>query len=169
MPDPMLTNPAAAFAPPASYLTYTDKDGNDIEYGRQVRPMRANDTISRYSVVGLVGATATVPASVEILDVSDAIANFVCVGVALEAGVAGDIISICTFGLTLVRIDDTGTVALGDIVTKHASTDGAVALIANGTWTADATAAAGPGKALGFFVGPEVGTSNLAPMWFTKF
>lgn len=170
MPEAIITTPKGpTYQTVTTWTTYKDDDGREIEYGKTCRPYRANETITKGQFVAFVAATATVPLSVEVLDVSDAIANFVCCGVAQEAGVAGDIISVCIEGPCIANIDDTGTTALGDIVTKHATTDGAAAVIANATWTADATAAGGPGKALGFYLGAEIGTTNQSPIYFHKF
>lgn len=171
MPEAIVTTPTGPlWATVSDFTTYVDGDSKAIQYGQQCVPMRANAAITKYDLVGLVAATTTVPLSVEQLDVSDAFAEFVCFGIAQEAATAaGDIIQVCTRGVSLVNIGNSGAIALGDIAVKHGSTDGCATLIASGTWTADATAAAGPGKAVGVFLGPEVGTSNTAPVYFWKF
>ena len=164
MPEAMLTNPAAALAVPSDYTTYKDKDGNLIQYGQTVKPFRANDTIAKWAPVALVAATATVPMSVENLDISDAFAGLMFIGVAQEAGVAGDIISVCTEGVTLVKCD-TGDPVFGDVVIKGAS-DGTVttAGTAGGTWDASDVA----GTAFGVFLDVE-DASDFAPMYVHKF
>lgn len=167
MSGTQITNPKGAFVTVSDYTTYVDATGNPVPYYQEVCQLRANEAITVNQLVGLVAATASVPLSVEPLDVSDAFASLVCIGVALEAASTGDLVSVCIRGPVLVNIDDTGTCTLGDVVIKHATTDGAAGNggTLGGTWDAADVA----GTALGVYLGAEVGTSNKAPIWFQKF
>lgn len=164
MPDAVLTNPNAALAIPSDYTTYKDKDGNLIQCGQRILPFRANDTIAQWDAVAIIGATATVPVSVEKLDISDAFAGLMFIGVAQEAGVAGDIISVCVEGVTLVKTD-TGDPVYGDVVIKGAA-DGQVTTAGTlgGTWDGSDVA----GTAFGVFLDVE-NASDFAPMYVHKF
>lgn len=164
MPDVIVANPLANFSKPADFTTYLDKDGNLIQYGATFEVFRANAAIDKWAPVSLVGAVAATPLSVKELVVAEL--AFTCIGVAQEAGVAGDLISVCTRGVTLVQID-TDDPVFGDIVVVGGG-NGQVGSVAQATWSADATAAAGPGKALGIFLDVE-GTTDVAPIYFHKF
>lgn len=168
MGDGNIFNPGAAGLSVTAFTSYVDATGQVLPYYRQQVQLRANEAIAAGQLIGLVGATATVPLSAEPLDVSDAFASLVCFGVAAEAAAAaGDLVSIVTDGPVIVNIDDTGACVLGDVVIKHATTDGAAGNggTLGGTWDAADVA----GTALGVYLGPEIGTSNQAPIWFRKF
>lgn len=164
MPDTVVTNPGAAFAKPSDFTTYTDANGNLIEYGGTDYYFRCNETITKYQAVAFVAATATVPLSVEVLDVSDAFASAVFAGVAMEGGVAGDIIRVRQRGITLVKVD-TGDPVFGDVAIKGAS-DGTLTTAGTlgGTW--DGSDVAGTG--LGVFLDVE-NASDLAPIYLRPF
>lgn len=150
MPEAMLTNPTAAFAPSSDYTTYLDGDGNLIQMGQRIIQIRANDTIAKWQSVALVAATATVPLSCELLDVSDALkATNLYLGVAQEAGVAGDIIRVCTQGVTLAKVDTTDPVSGSAVVIGAA--DGQVGALLIGSQ--DATVVAN--TVLGVFLDVE--------------
>lgn len=155
MPGNEITNPKGAFRSVTSYLTYVDDAGELITYERIVAQYRANDTIAQYNAVGFVAATATVPLSVELLDVSDATAAASFAGVAVEAATAGDLVTIVVQGPAIVTIDN-GTPAFLDYAIKHATVDGC--LIASPA--PDATTVAG--TLLGVWLSAEIGTSNTA-------
>lgn len=159
MPESVVTNPAAAFARPADYTTYLDANGNLIEYGGTDRYYRCSAAVAKWSAVALVAATASTPLSIEELDVSDAFAAIAFVGVAQEAGAAGDIIRVREDGVTLVKVD-TGDPVFGDVAIKGAS-DGTLttAGTAGGTW--DGSDVAGTG--LGMFLDVE-NAADLAPI-----
>lgn len=155
MPPNTVTNVKGAFQSITSFLTYKTDSGEEISYARSVSQFRANDTILATQAVGFVAATAGVPLSVELLDVSDATAAASFAGVAATGGVAGDIIDVVVNGPAIVSIDD-GTPAFLNFAIKHATVDGA--LIASPA--PDATTVAG--TLLGVFVSAEIGTTNTA-------
>ena len=164
MPEATITNPGGAYAGSADFTAYTDRVGNLIQYGQEVHPFRANEAIAKWQVVALVAATTTVPLSVEVLDVSDAFAGLVQIGVAQAAAAAGAFVPVCTRGVTLVQVD-TGDPIFGDVAIKGAS-DGTATTAGTlgGTWDgSDVT-----GSALGFFLDVE-NSSDLAPMFVWKF
>lgn len=150
-----ISNPKGAFQSVTSFLTYKTDSGEEISYSRQEDTFRANDTILATQAVGFVAATATVPLSVELLDVSDATAAASFAGVAADGGVAGDIIRVVRRGPAIVSIDD-GTPAFLNFAIKHATVDGA--LIASAAPDASTVA----GTLLGVFLSAEIGTTNTA-------
>ena len=115
MPEQTLTNPLAAYSKSADLTTYLNANGSMLDLGQSYGFWRANEALTKWAAVALVAATATVPPSVELLDVSDAYAQTLFIGVAQDACVAGGIVKVCKAGLTLVQIDTddpiTGSVA----------------------------------------------------------
>jgi hypothetical protein len=158
MPDATLTDPRGALRIVSDFTTGKDSAGNPLNDAGDYDFWRANDTIVFGDLVGLVAPTATVPISVEKLDVSDAFASFVCVGVAQEGGVAGDTIKVLNHGITLINIGDTAAIAIGDAVIKHATTDGAAGKVA--VASIDATIITG--NVFGNYLAGEIGTTDQA-------
>lgn len=158
MPATMINTPLGAPFTVSDFTTNRDSAGNQIQYPQQVEFYRCNDTVAQYDLVGLVAPTTTVPVSVELLDVSDAFASFVCVGVAQEAGTAGQTIAVCTHGITLINIGDTASIAIGDAVIKHATTDGKAGKVA--VASIDATIIVG--NVFGNYLAAEVGSTDTA-------
>lgn len=163
MPTQMIDNPAAAFQSVTDYLTYKAANGEELAYPRTVDTFVANDTIAVGDWVAFVAvAGASGPGlRVEKMDVSDATAAMLKAGVAREAATAGEMLQVTTRGVALCNIGDTAAVALGDAAVKHATTDGASGRIANAS--IDATTVTG--TILGTYLGPEIGTTNQAPVW----
>lgn len=165
MPEAIVTNPlTAAYAGASDFTTFKDRDGNDIQYGQDVRYFRANEAITKWQVVALVAATTSVPVSVEPVDVSDAFAGLVMLGVAQETVAAGALVRVVVEGITLAQVD-TGDPVFGDVAIKGAS-DGTctTAGTLGGTWDgSDVT-----GTALGIFLDVE-DAANLAPLYVHKF
>jgi hypothetical protein len=155
MPANQILNPMGAFQTVTSFLTYVDANGQEIQYERVTAQYRANDTIAAKNAVGFVAATAGVPLSVELLDVSDATAAASFAGVATESAVAGDVITIVVQGPAIVTINN-GTPAFLDFAIKHATVDGC--LIASPA--PDATTVAG--TLLGVWLSAEIGTTDTA-------
>lgn len=143
----------------SDFRTNVDADGGLIVEPWSVKWYRANEAIAAKQAVAFVAPTATVPLSVEVLDVSDAIATLMFCGVALAAAAAGAIVPIAVFGPVVVSIDD-GAPTVGDVAIKHATVDGA--LISGGTLggTWDGSDVAGAG--VGVWLTAEIGTSNTA-------
>lgn len=164
MPEAILTSPKGGYGRVTDFTTYKDTDGAEIRYDQRCGNYRCNETIAKYQAVALVAATATVPLSVEVLDISDAIAGLVFIGVAQQAGVAGDVISVCVEGVTLVKVD-TGDPVFGDVAIKGAS-DGTLttAGTAGGTWDGSDVA----GTACGIFLDVE-DANDYAPLYVHKF
>ena len=160
----LITNPSAAFQKVSDFLTYEDDSDNLLDYPRVVDTFIAAGTIAKNDWVGFVGASATAALKVEKLDVSDAFAATVCIGVALEGAAAGDRVQVVTRGVAICNINDTGTIALGDVAVKHATADGASGVTAIASL--DATVVAG--SILGIYLGPEIGTTGFAPVWVQK-
>lgn len=148
-----IANPGNVWGEVANPLT----SGNAMNHGAQIVTVRANDTIAAKNAVGWVAPTATVPLSVELLDVSDATAAAVFAGVALDSGVAGEMIRVVVEGPCIVTVDD-GTPVFGVYAIKHATVDGCVIATA----TVDASTLAG--TIVGVFLSAEIGTTNTA--WF---
>lgn len=166
MADQIITNPASAGVSVTDFRTGVDASGFGLSLPRQVDGYRANDTILATQAVAIIAPTATVPASVELLDVSDAFASLVYIGVAVDSAVAGEIVQVCTKGVCIVSIDD-GAPIYGDVAIKHATVDGALisAGTAGGTWDASDV----QGTACGIFLGAEIGTGNTALLYVCKF
>lgn len=166
MADQIITNPLAAWGTVTSFLTGVDANGMPIAYSQSTEQWRANEAIAANQCVSLIAPTATVPVSVEVMDVSDVFAALMFIGVASEAAVAGALVTVVTQGVVVVSIDD-GAPIFGDVAIKHATVDGAV--ISGGTLGGTWDAADVAGTALGVFLGAEIGTSNTALMRIAKF
>ena len=158
MPEATLTNPLGAGYSVTDFTTFKDSAGNQLSTGQDIEHFVANDAITQFSLVGLVAPTTTVGPRVELLDVSDAFASFVCMGVAQHAAAAGESVQVCTHGLTLINIGDTASIAIGDAVIKHATTDGAAGKVA--VASIDATIITG--NVFGNYLAGEIGSTDTA-------
>lgn len=161
MAQQSIVNPLGAARTVSDFRLFKDATGYQLDVDRVVQVYRANDTIAIHNAVAWVAPTATVPLSVELLDVSDAHAALVFCGVALEAATAGQMIRICRLGPAIVTVDD-GTPAFGEVCVKHASTDGCV--ISGGTLGGSWDGSDVAGTGLGVFLGAEIGSTNTAIM-----
>lgn len=152
MANQVITNPLGAFG-----LT-TGASGNF----QVVAPFKAASAVSANDLVAIAASvnTDTTTVTVETLDVSDALPERV-IGVAKNAAAANEVVEVVVFGYAVVNIGDTAP-ALDDLVTLHATTDGAAAKVS----PADATAIVG--DHFGIFLGTEIGTTNTAAIWFQK-
>lgn len=166
MADQVIINPQSAWNPVTSYLTGVDSLGYPIAYSQTTETWRASETVLATQCVGLIAPTATVPVSVEVMDVSDVFAALAFIGVASEGATVGQNLTVVTAGVVVVSIDD-GAPIFGDVAIKHATVDGAVISggTLGGTWDGSDVA----GTALGVFLGAEIGTSNTALMRIAKF
>lgn len=160
MPVAQITNPSGAHKTVTDFVTYKAADGSDLQYGQTVEEFVASDAILANDWVAFVAAATAAPLKVEKLDVSDAQAANLCAGVALEGAAAGEIVRVCREGITLCNIGDTGAIAAGDVAIKHATADGCSGVTAFAA--VDATTILG--TVLGVYLGPEVGTTNKAPV-----
>jgi len=153
MAGQVITNPLGAFG-----LT-TGASGNF----QVVAPFYAAGAISANDLVAIAASvdTDTTAITVETLDVSDSLPERV-IGVAKNAtSAAGEAVEVVVYGYAVVNIGDTSP-TLDDLVTLHASTDGAAAAVS----PADATTIVG--DQFGIFLGTEIGTTNTAAIWFSK-
>lgn len=157
MPESIIDNTRGAHRTVTDFRSNADADGEYLVLPWEVRTYRANEAITKKQAVAFVAPTATVPLSVEVLDVSDAAAALVFAGVALETVAAGDDITIAVSGPVVVNCDD-GTPAFGEVAVKHATVDGA--LISGGTLGGTWDAADVAGTGVGVWLGAEIGTSN---------
>lgn len=170
MPDAQIPNPTGTYAQVPDFTLWATGYGGDINYERRVEEWRVdsvggNQTIVKGDWVALTAAGTSTPVSVEQLDVSDAYAAFVCIGVALDAGTAGKIIRVVTRGPAVANIGNTSSPSFGDVAIKHASTDGASGAVAIASW--DATKVAG--TALGVYLGGAINSTAFAPVLVAKF
>ena len=152
MANQVITNPLGAFG-----LT-TGASGNF----QVVAPFKAASAVSANDLVAIAASvdTDTTTVTVETLDVSDSLPERV-IGVAKNAAAANGVVEDVVFGYAVVNIGDTAP-ALDDLVTLHATTDGAAAKVS----PADATAIVG--DQFGIYLGTEIGTTNTAAIWFSK-
>jgi len=153
MAGQVITNPLGAFG-----LT-TGASGNF----QVVAPFYAAGAISANDLVAIAASvdTDTTAITVETLDVSDSLPERV-IGVAKNAtSAAGEAVEVVVYGYAVVNIGDTAP-ALDDLVTLHASTDGAAAAVS------PASASTIVGDQFGIFLGTEIGTTNTAAIWFSK-
>ncbi len=154
MGNQVITNPLGAFG------LSTGSSGNF----QIVAPFKAASAVSANDLVAIAASvdTDTTTITVETLDVSDSLPERV-IGVAKNAAsAAGEVVEVVVFGYAVANIGDTAP-ALDDLVTLHATTDGAAAKVSPG----DATAIVG--DHFGIYLGTEIGTSNTAAIWFSKF
>lgn len=164
MPEAQLLDPLGAYKGIADFTLFRTDSKVQRLYPRRVDTFRANDTIAIYQAVALVAATTTVPVSVELLDVSDAFAGLLFVGVAQHAAVAGDVLAVCTWGFTPAKVDTSDPI-FGDAAIKGAA-DGQLATAGTlgGTWDGSDVS----GTACGVWLDAE-DASDYAPLWVQKF
>lgn len=158
MPQSIVTAPKGPLhSRVTDFTTYLDEDNNLIQYGQDIVVLRANEAITRWAAVALVEATATVPVSVELLDVSDAYASGLFKGVAIKAAAAGDLVPIVRQGITLAKIDTSDPIR-GSLVTKGGA-DGQLGTTLIGAMDATIVAT----EVLGVYLDVE-NASDLAPV-----
>jgi|TARA_Y100000034_G_scaffold119787_1_gene161919 hypothetical protein len=152
MANQVLTNALGAFG---------RTTGSEVNF-QVVVPFEASGAISANDLVAVAASVDTdTTITVETLDVSDSLPERV-IGVAKAAAADGAVVEVVVFGYAICNIGDTAP-ALDDLVTLHASTDGAAAKVS----PADATAVVG--DHFGIYLGTEIGSSNTAAIWFSKF
>lgn len=143
--EKVITNPLGALDPAATLYT-TTATWLSGAHQRVIR-VRADGVIAAGDAVAWVPPTATVPPSVEVMDVSDA-KPWLFAGIANEAAAAaGDVVEVVIEGFVLANFGS-GTVTAGNEVFVPATTDGVV----------DPTGDAG----FGWQVTPEFGTTGFA-------
>jgi hypothetical protein len=151
MAGQVITNPLGAFG---------RTTGNEVNF-QTVAPFEAAAAIS---VGDLVAVAATVNTdttiTVETLDVSDALPELV-LGVAKNAAAAGEVVEVVVYGYAVCNIGSTSP-AMGNIVIIGAS-DGVAGVLA------PAVAGTITGDNFGVYLGTEIGSTNQAAIWFSKF
>lgn len=155
MATQQLGNPKAAFQTVTSFVTGRTADGEPLAYGSHEVELRADATITRGAVLMFVAPTATVPLSVTPMTV--AAADNLFAGIAYEAGVAGDIIRVVTYGHAIVDVA-AETAAFGSLLTAPATTTGKAEIGA----TEDATLVVS--SVIGIALGIK-DSGNLAAAW----
>ncbi len=151
MAGQVITNPLGAFGL---------STGSSVNY-QVVAPFEAAAAISANDLVAVAATVNTdTTITVETLDVSDALPELV-IGVAKNAAAAGEIVEVVTYGFAVVAIGSTSP-ALGNIVIIGAA-DGQAGVLA------PAVAGTITGDNFGIYLGTEIGTTNTACIWFSKF
>ncbi len=151
MANQVLTNALGAFG---------RTTGSEVNF-QVVVPFEASGAISANDLVAVAASVNTdTTVTVETLDVSDALPELV-VGVAKAAAADGAVVEVVVFGYAICNIGSTSP-ALGNIVIIGAS-DGVAGVLA------PAVAGTITGDNFGIFLGTEIGSSNTAAIWFSKF
>ncbi len=151
MAGQVITNPLGAFGL---------STGSSVNY-QVVAPFEAAAAISANDLVAVAATVNTdTTITVETLDVSDALPELV-IGVAKNAAAAGEIVEVVTYGFAVVAIGSTSP-ALGNIVIIGAA-DGQAGVLA------PAVAGTITGDNFGIYLGTEIGSTNTACIWFSKF
>lgn len=149
MAEKVITNPLGALDPAGATLYTTTDTWLSNAYQRVIR-VRADSAITKGQGVAWVPPTATVPPSVEPMDVSDTKPWLFC-GVANEAATAaGQVIEVVIEGFVLADFGS-GTVTAGNELFIPATTDGVM----------DPTGDAG----CGWQVTAEFGTTGFAVVY----
>ncbi len=139
--NPLNINGDALFTTDSTWLS-------DV-HQRTIR-VRADGVIAKGDAVAWVPPTATVPPSVEVMDVSDT-KPWLFAGVAANAATAaGDVIDVVIEGFVLANFGS-GTITAGNEAFVPATTDGVI----------DPTGDAG----IGWQVTPEFGTTGFAVIY----
>ena len=114
------------------------------------------DPITAHDVVAFTG-----PGTVELIDVGDANTAEKTAGVAIEDGVAGDLILVTVWGTAIANIGSSDTPALGNPLKLGAL---------DGEFTADSAQDGNDiiGDMAGICLGPEIGTSNTCFVWLNR-
>jgi hypothetical protein len=151
MANQVLTNALGAFG---------RTTGSEVNF-QVVVPFEASGAISANDLVAVAASVDTdTTVTVETLDVSDALPELV-VGVAKAAAADGAVVEVVVFGYAICNIGATSP-ALGNVVIIGAS-DGVAGVLA------PAVAGTITGDNFGIFLGTEIGSSNTAAIWFSKF
>ena len=151
MAGQVITNPLGAFGL---------STGSSVNY-QVVAPFEAAAAISANDLVAVAASVDTdTTITVEQFDVSDALPELV-LGVAKNAAAAGEIVEVVTYGFAVVAIGSTSP-ALGNIVIIGAA-DGQAGVLA------PAVAGTITGDNFGIYLGTEIGSTNTACIWFSKF
>jgi hypothetical protein len=151
MAGQVITNPLGAFGL---------STGSSVNY-QVVVPFEAAAAISANDLVAVAASVDTdTTITVEQFDVSDALPELV-LGVAKNAAAAGEIVEVVTYGFAVVAIGSTSP-ALGNIVIIGAA-DGQAGVLA------PAVAGTITGDNFGIYLGTEIGSTNTACIWFSKF
>ena len=152
MANQVLTNPLGAFG---------RTTGSEINY-QVVVPFESVGVITAGDFVTVAADVSTDAAiTVSTHDVSDALPELV-IGVAKNATTAaGEICEVVVFGYAVCNIGSTSP-ARGNIVIIGAS-DGVAGVLA------PAVAGTITGDNFGIYLGTEIGSTNQAAIWFSKF
>ena len=151
MANQVLTNALGAFG---------RTTGSEVNF-QVVVPFEASGAISANDLVAVAASVDTdTTVTVETLDVSDALPELV-VGVAKAAAADGAVVEVVVFGYAICNIGSTSP-AMGNIVIIGAS-DGVAGVLA------PAVAGTITGDNFGVYLGTEIGSTNQAAIWFSKF
>lgn len=151
MATQVLTNPLGAFG---------RTTGNEVNF-QVVAPFKAATAISKGDLVAVAATVNTdTVITVETLDVSDALPELV-LGVAKNAAAANEVVEVVVHGYAICNIGSTSP-ALGNLVIIGAA-DGAAGVLAPGV------AGTITGDNFGIFLGTEIGSTNQAAIWYSKF
>ena len=151
MATQVITNPLGAFG---------RSTGNEVNF-QTVAPLEAAAAITAGDLVAVAASVNTdTTITVEQFDVSDALPALV-LGVAKNAAAAGEIVEVVVHGYAICNIGSTSP-AMGNIVIIGAS-DGVAGVLA------PAVAGTSTGDNFGIFLGTEIGSTNQAAIWFSKF
>ena len=151
MATQVITNPLGAFG---------RSTGNEVNF-QTVAPLEAAAAITAGDLVAVAASVNTdTTVTVETLDVSDALPELV-LGVAKNAAAAGEIVEVVVPGYAICNIGSTSP-AMGNIVIIGAS-DGVAGVLA------PAVAGTITGDNFGVYLGTEIGSTNQAAIWFSKF
>ena len=152
MANQIITNPLGSFG---------QSTGSQVNF-QIVAPFKAATAVSAGDLVAVAASVNTdTTVTVETLDVSDSLPERV-IGVAKNTAAADEVVETVVFGYAVCNIGDTAP-ALDDLVTLHASTDGAAGKVS----PADASAIVG--DHFGIYLGTEIGSTNQAAIRFQKF
>ena len=152
MAGQVITNPLGAFG---------RSTGNEVNY-QVVVPFKAVGAITAGDFVTVAADVSTdTIITVSTLDVSDALPELV-IGVAKNAtSASGEICEVVVYGFAVCNIGSTSP-ARGNIVIIGAG-DGQAGVLA------PAVAGTITGDNFGIFLGTEIGSTNQAAIWFSKF
>ena len=151
MATQVITNPLGAFG---------RSTGNEVNF-QTVAPLEAAAAITAGDLVAVAASVNTdTTITVEQFYVSDALPELV-LGVAKNTAAAGEIVEVVIHGFALVAIGSTSP-AMGNIVIIGAA-DGQAGVLA------PAVAGTITGDNFGIYLGTEIGSTNTACIWFSKF
>lgn len=149
----ILANPNGAFVTVSDYRTGRDENGIPLVVGNQeIESFTAGGTILQGQALMFAAPTETAPITVAPMTAAISGSDpWLFAGVAMEGGVAGDMVRVCSRGICEILFDTSDTAAFASVVNLPYTTTGDFDV---------ATVPADDVVPVGFCFGPEIGSTD---------